>query len=66
MKKINKDAIQDIIYRLEEIQEDLNNEINGTEFETHFNAYGQYGLNQLLGYGNRYDSSLLSLIEGGE
>ena len=66
MKKINADAIQDIIYRLEEIQEELDDEINGTEFETHFDAYGRYGLNQLLGNGNRYDSSLLSLIQGEE
>jgi len=38
--------------------------ISGTGQETHFEAYGKYGFSQLLGNGNRYDSSINTLIEG--
>lgn len=27
----------------------------------HYNSYGKYGFNQLLGNGNKYDSSLISV-----
>ena len=31
--------------------------------ENHFNAYGKYGFDQLLGNGNPYDNSIFNLIK---
>lgn len=30
---------------------------------SHFNAYGKYGFDQLLGNGNKFDSSIFDLLE---
>ena len=57
------DAIRQAIDLIMEAQDLVKEAVNGTSQEAHFNAYGQYGITQLLGNGNRYDSSLYSLIE---
>ena len=58
-----KDAIRQAIDLIMEAQDLVNEAVNGTRQEAHFRAYGQYGLQQLLGNGNPYDSSLESLLE---
>lgn len=63
MKRVDVDAIQDIIERLEEIEQELDNILKDTDYEDHYDVYQKYGLSQLLGNGNRFDSSLVSLIE---
>jgi len=40
--------------------------IRGTNMQSHFEAYGRYGFDQLLGNGNPYDGSLLKLVEDGD
>jgi len=62
----NQERKQQILQALEliiEAQSLVEEAVSGTRQEAHFNAYGQYGLQQLLGNGNRYDSSLENLIE---
>lgn len=63
MKRVDVDAIQDIIERLEEIEQELDSILKDTDYEDHYDVYQKYGLSQLLGNGNRFDSSLVSLIE---
>ena len=65
-KRLDQERLQAIINTLEEIQGELDDIIDGTTMEDHFKAYGRYGLNQLLGNGNPYDSSLHTLIENEE
>jgi len=65
-KRLDQERLQAVIERLEEIQCELDDIIDGTTMEDHFKAYSRYGLNQLLGNGNRYDSDLHSLIENEE
>tara|TARA_R100001443_G_scaffold19278_1_gene30673 strand:- start:1478 stop:1663 length:186 start_codon:yes stop_codon:yes gene_type:complete len=36
---------------------------NDTNNSSHFSAYGKYGFDQLLGNGNKYDSSLDNLLD---
>ena len=65
-KRIDRERLQTVIDTLEEMQGELDDIINGTTMEEHFKAYSRYGLNQLLGSGNPYDSSLHDLIENEE
>lgn len=44
----------------------LDQAVKGTSNEANFNAYGKYGINQLLGNGNPYDNSLDTLLEAFE
>ena len=36
--------------------------LNDTEYEDHYKAYGQYGFDQLMGNGGRYDNSIYDII----
>ena len=65
-KRIDQERLQAVIEKLEEMQGELDDIIDGTSMEDHFKAYGRYGLNQLLGNGNPYDNSLSTLIENEE
>lgn len=57
----------DQLERAMELIEDANylveNAIRDSSFYPHYEAYGKYGFNQLLGNGNPYDGSLVKLIE---
>lgn len=41
----------------------LDEATEGMSSEQHYKAYGRYGLDQLQGNGNPYDSSIQTLIE---
>ena len=61
-----RERIEAIVRAMELIEEArgmVENAVRGTSQESHFEAYGKYGFNQLLGEGNPYDSSLHSLVE---
>ena len=55
--------IENAILKIENIMVEVDGIISGTSQQAHYEAYGKYGFNQLLGNGNPYDSSLKSLIE---
>jgi hypothetical protein len=55
--------IQEAIEMIEEAKALIEDTIRGTSDWDHFKAYGAYGLDQALGGGNRYDSSLYELLE---
>ena len=57
------ELIEEAIAKIEEAQDSINEAIYGTSLVNHFEAYGKYGISQLLGNGNRFDSSLYSLKE---
>lgn len=61
---------KEIIETIEEAQELIiqaqqmvDQAISGTQLENHYEAYGKYGFNTLLGNGNPHDSSLYTLLE---
>lgn len=62
MKLIDAQAIAEAITLIEEAQDLVQQAIRGTNYESHFEAYGRYGFNQLLGNGNPYDSSLYEIL----
>ena len=47
---------------IEEAQQLVDDALDGTPEESHYKAYGRYGLDTLLGNGNPYDRSLEDLI----
>ena len=51
---------QQMIYEAQTI---IDEQVEGMSSEQHYKAYGRYGLDQLQGNGNPYDSSIQSLIE---
>ena len=55
--------IYEAIELIRQAQELVDDTIDGTSEMTHYEAYGRYGFDQLLGNGNPYDSSLMSLME---
>jgi hypothetical protein len=55
--------IQQAIEMIEEAKAIIEDSIRGTDEWNHFQAYQAYGLDQALGNGNRYDSSLFDLLE---
>ena len=55
--------IEDIMYQLEMLKEELDSLVEGTENEAHYKAYGIYGFDRLLGNGNPYDESLQTIID---
>ncbi len=54
--------IMDALEMIEEAQQMIDDAVHDTEFRNHYEAYGRYGFDQLLGNGNRFDSSIESLI----
>jgi len=66
----NRDEISEKINQLEyalekiyEAQTIIDEVVASTEHESHYEAYGRYGLDQLQGNGNPYDSSIYSIID---
>ena len=55
--------IENAIFEIESIMSEVDSAISGTSLHAHYEAYGKYGFNQLLGNGNPYDSSLETLIK---
>lgn len=55
--------IENAIFEIESIMSEVDSAISGTSQQAHYEAYGKYGFNQLLGNGNPYDSSLETLIK---
>ena len=55
--------IENAIFGIESIMTEVDGAISGTSQQAHYEAYGKYGFNQLLGNGNPYDNSLFTLIE---
>ena len=63
-----QEAIQNAWSLIEEAQQLVDEAVQGTSQQSHYEAYGKYGFSQLLANGNPYDSSLNTLVEefGGE
>ena len=62
----NKDrisSIEEAILLIDEARCLVDNAVSDLTINRHYESYGKYGFNQLLGDGNPYDNSLLSLIE---
>ena len=57
------DAIRQAVRLVEEACELVDGAMEGSNDKNHYEAYGKYGFNQLLGDGNPYDNSLFTLIE---
>ena len=55
--------IEEAMDLIREAQEKVDEAVRGTEHEAHYEVYGRYGLDQLLGNGNPYDGSLPKLME---
>jgi hypothetical protein len=55
--------LQEAIEMIEEAKELIDQTLRGTEYYDHYKAYACYGLDQALGNGNRYDSSLYQIME---
>ena len=56
------DAIQEAIRLVEEACQLVDSVMDDWN-KSHYEGYGKYGFNQLLGNGNPYDNSLFTLIE---
>jgi len=57
------EQIQRAIELIQEAQDLVDEAVNDTRSESHYQAYNKYGFNQVLGNGNPYDSSLYNLID---
>ena len=57
------EILQEAIDKVVEAREMVDDVILGTSLGDHYEAYGKYGFDQLLGNGNPYDSSLYDLIK---
>ena len=63
-KKMTKlEALHEALQLIKDAQQLVQDVLEGTEHEAHFNAYGKYGFDQLLGNGNRFDSSVAGLLD---
>ena len=51
---------QQMIYEAQTI---IDEQVEGMSAEQHYKAYGRDGIDQLMGNGNTYDSSIQTLIE---
>ena len=66
----NRAKITQKIHQLEQAQEliieaqtIIDEATEGMSAECHYKAYGRYGIDQLMGNGNPYDSSIQTLID---
>ena len=57
------DEINKAIEMVEEAKYIVDMAVQDMNIRHNYEAYGRYGLDQLLGNGNPYDSSLFSLID---
>ena len=57
------DEIERAINMVDQAKSIVDQAVYGTDMEAHFDAYGGYGFDQLLGNGNPYDRSLRDLID---
>jgi len=57
------EKIQEAIELIEQARELVREALASSGDLANFDAYGSYGLDQALGEGNRYDSSLFTLLE---
>ena len=57
---LTSDQIKEKIYDAQCI---IDEATEGMSAQTHYEAYGRYGLDQLQGNGNPYDSSIQTLID---
>ena len=55
--------IEKALRLVEEARDIVDNAVDGTDLKEHFQAYGRYGFDELLGVGNRYYPDLQSLID---
>ena len=55
--------LEEAIEMVREALSHVEEAIDGTGLESHFEAYGKYGFNQLLCIGNTYDSGIADMIE---
>lgn len=55
------ELIEQAIALIEEASELLDEAVKGTSQESHYKAYGKYGIDDLLGNGNPYNTSLEQL-----
>jgi len=62
-KNEKMDQIQEAMSLIEEAQTLIDEVVKGMSCASHYDAYGKYGFNQLLGNGNPYDGSLLKMYE---
>ena len=58
-----KELLLEALELVQQAQEMVDEAVSGTDKEAHYEAYGRYGFDQLLGNGNPYDFSLESLLE---
>lgn len=58
-----QEQIEEAIKLINQADDLVREAIAGTSEEPHFKAYGGYGLQQLLGNGNQYDTSLFDLSD---
>ena len=58
--------LQKAMQMIEELQDKIDHALQFNEDLCHYEAYGRYGIDQLLGNGNRYDGSIPKLIERAE
>lgn len=69
MKTLTRDLIREKLEKLEQAQDlimeakDLIEEALLPSQKAHFEAYGKYGIDQLLGNGNPYDQGIQNLME---
>jgi len=57
------EAIKEAIIKVEEAKGLVDEVLGDTNLESHYEGYGKYGFDELLGDGNRYDFSLYDLIK---
>ncbi len=60
------EQIQEAIQLVEEARQLVDEAVQGHPKRDHYEAYGRYGFDQLLGNGNPYDSSLFDLANSVE
>jgi hypothetical protein len=65
MTNLTKERIEQIEFAINLINEakaNIEDALHGTGLDHHFEAYGRYGIDQLLNDGNPHDSGLYDLI----
>ena len=55
--------VEEALNKLEEVEALLDEALEGTEHYAHYEAYGKYGINDLKGEGNRFNTSLYDVID---
>jgi len=58
-----RELVEQALELVAEAQSLVDAAVEGTSEQAHYEAYGSYGFDTLLGNGNPYDSSLNTLLE---